>query len=99
MDEASTSSKEQAVDSSELAAKETVSPSSSSAAAAPSWRPSQRVFGPYLPAVQTNAKPQTLRVVVRRPVSALFQYYSRLFLVCLLYLLYSLLIWDFLDWG
>ncbi|XP_055827728.1 dual specificity protein kinase YAK1 homolog isoform X4 [Solanum dulcamara] len=72
MDEASTSSK--AVDSSELAAEGTLSSSSSSpsaaASAAPSWRPSQRVFGPYLPVVQANANPHSLRVVVRRPLVA-----------------------------
>lgn len=63
MDEASASSK--AVDSSELAMDGTLS-------AAPTWRPSQRVLGPYLPVVQANANPQSLRVVVRRPVSAPF---------------------------
>ncbi|KAM3381583.1 dual specificity protein kinase YAK1 isoform X2 [Capsicum galapagoense] len=61
MDEASASSK--AVDSSELAMDGTLS-------AAPTWRPSQRVFGPYLPVVQANANPQSLRVVVRRPLVA-----------------------------
>lgn len=77
MDKASTSSK--AVDSSDLAAEGTLSSSSAAAAAAvTSWRPSQRVFGPYLPVVQANANPQSLRVVVRRPVSAPFWY-------CLLY--------------
>lgn len=58
MDEGSSSSKEQA-------AEETLSSSSS-------WRPSQGVFGPYLPVLQPNAKPQSLRVVVRRPVSVSF---------------------------
>lgn len=83
MDEASTSSKEQAVDSSELAAEETLSLSSSSATAAPSWRPSQRVFGPYLPVVQANAKPQTLRVVVRRPlVARLTKYIVETYRIC-----------------
>lgn len=78
MDEASTSSK--AADSSDLAVEGTLSSSSSSTAAAAglSWRPSQGVFGPYLPVVQANASPKSLRVVVRRPVSAPFQY-------CLLY--------------
>nr|XP_016484111.1 PREDICTED: dual specificity tyrosine-phosphorylation-regulated kinase 1B-like [Nicotiana tabacum] len=57
MDEGSSSSKEQA-------AEETLSSSSSS------WRPSQGVFGPYLPVLQPNAKPQSLRVVVRRPLVA-----------------------------
>uniref|UniRef100_A0A3Q7FPZ8 Protein kinase domain-containing protein n=1 Tax=Solanum lycopersicum TaxID=4081 RepID=A0A3Q7FPZ8_SOLLC len=66
---ASTSSK--AVDSSDLAAEGTLSSSSAAAAAAvTSWRPSQRVFGPYLPVVQANANPQSLRVVVRRPLVA-----------------------------
>lgn len=59
MDEASTSSK--AVDSSELVPEETL---------LPSWRPSQGVFGPYLPVVQSNANPQSLRVVVRKPLVA-----------------------------
>ncbi|KAK4362768.1 hypothetical protein RND71_018009 [Anisodus tanguticus] len=34
------------------------------------WHPIQGVFGPYLPIVQANAKPQSLRVVVRRPLVA-----------------------------
>ncbi|CAN4085515.1 unnamed protein product [Withania somnifera] len=59
MDEASTSSK--AVDSSEVGADETL---------LPSWRPSKGVFGPYLPAFQSNANPQSLRVVVRKPLVA-----------------------------
>jgi len=75
MDEASSSS--MAVDSSELAAEGTLS-SSAAAVVVPSWRPSQGVFGPYLPGQQANANPQSLRVVVRRPVSAPFHY-------CLLY--------------
>lgn len=41
--------------------------SPSSVAIAKQWRPSQLIFSPYSP--DTNAKPQNLRVVVRRPVS------------------------------
>ncbi|XP_049394201.1 dual specificity protein kinase YAK1 homolog isoform X1 [Solanum stenotomum] len=67
MDEASSSS--MAVDSSELAAEGTLS-SSAAAVVVPSWRPSQGVFGPYLPGQQANANPQSLRVVVRRPLVA-----------------------------
>ncbi|KAG5559097.1 hypothetical protein RHGRI_008870 [Rhododendron griersonianum] len=40
--------------------------SPSSVAIAKQWRPSQLIFSPYSP--DTNAKPQNLRVVVRRPV-------------------------------
>ena len=36
------------------------------------WHPSQLVFRPYTPVVAAGAKPQTLRVVVRRPVSVIF---------------------------
>ncbi|CAN4089353.1 unnamed protein product [Withania somnifera] len=60
MDEASTSSK--AVDSSEPGVDKTL--------AAPSWRPSQGVFGPYLSVGQSNDNPQSLRVVVRKPLVA-----------------------------
>lgn len=41
--------------------------SPASVAIAKQWRPSQLIFSPYSP--DTNAKPQNLRVVVRRPVS------------------------------
>lgn len=49
-------------------------PSSSAAAAALGfvWRPSQRVFSPY----ETVNKAQTLRVVVRKPVSVLASSFS-----------------------
>lgn len=36
------------------------------------WRPRKLAFCPYSPSVNTDSKPQLLRVVVRRPVSDLF---------------------------
>lgn len=47
------------------------SSSSASASVAERWRPSQMAFRPYTPLSNTGEKPQTLRVVVRRPVSIL----------------------------
>lgn len=68
MDEGSSSS--MAVGSSELAAEGALSSAAAAAVVAPSWRPSQGIFGPYLPGQQANANPQSLRVVVRRPLVA-----------------------------
>lgn len=84
MDEGSSSS--MAVGSSELAAEGALSSAAAAAVVAPSWRPSQGIFGPYLPGQQANANPQSLRVVVRRPVSDPVYFIP-------------LCIWDFLDWG
>ncbi|THG15358.1 hypothetical protein TEA_029022 [Camellia sinensis var. sinensis] len=50
-----------------LSADESLSPSSSSSSRRP---PSQFLFCAYSPAIDTNEKPQTLRVVVQRPVVA-----------------------------
>lgn len=44
--------------------------SSSSASTGLGWRPSQRVFTPYSPPGKTSEKSQSLRVVVRKPVSS-----------------------------
>lgn len=67
MDEIGTSKEGEPQSSS--AAESLLSPSSlsSSVAIAKQWRPSQLIFSPYSP--DMNAKPQNLRVVVRRPVS------------------------------
>ncbi|KAK6155287.1 hypothetical protein DH2020_009535 [Rehmannia glutinosa] len=46
------------------------SPSSSSASRLISWRPRPLAFRPYSPILDTNAKPQLLRVVVRKPLVA-----------------------------
>ncbi|KAI3474997.1 hypothetical protein Pfo_030308 [Paulownia fortunei] len=46
------------------------STSSSSASRLISWRPRPLAFRPYSPIVDTNAKPQLLRVVVRKPLVA-----------------------------
>ncbi|KAA8534710.1 hypothetical protein F0562_032227 [Nyssa sinensis] len=54
---------------SELAAEECLLPSSSGSMAV-RWRPSQLAFCPYSPVLDTDAKPQTLRLVVRRPLLA-----------------------------
>ncbi|KAF5958954.1 hypothetical protein HYC85_000163 [Camellia sinensis] len=51
-----------------LSADESLSPSSSSSSSR--RPPSQFLFCAYSPAIDTNEKPQTLRVVVRRPVVA-----------------------------
>ncbi|XP_022861584.1 dual specificity protein kinase YAK1 homolog [Olea europaea var. sylvestris] len=53
---------EQAVDES--------STSFSSASVLMPWRPRQLAFGPYSPSVNTDTRPQSLRVVVRRPLVA-----------------------------
>uniref|UniRef100_A0A5B7A0F1 Putative ATP binding protein isoform 1 n=1 Tax=Davidia involucrata TaxID=16924 RepID=A0A5B7A0F1_DAVIN len=68
MDEVITS-KEGEPQSSELAAEECLLPSSSESMAI-RWRPGRLVFCPYSPVLDTDAKPQTLRVVVRRPLVA-----------------------------
>lgn len=44
--------------------------SSSSASTGLGWRPSQHVFTPYVLPGETSDKSQTLRVVVRKPVSS-----------------------------
>ncbi|KAL0304581.1 UNVERIFIED_CONTAM: hypothetical protein Sradi_6326200 [Sesamum radiatum] len=44
------------------------STSASSSSRLISWRPRALAFRPYSPILDTNAKPQHLRVVVRRPV-------------------------------
>lgn len=55
--------------------------SSSSTSVAERWRPSQMAFRPYAPLSDAGEKPQTLRVVVRRPVSiVLFRAVFRIFL-------------------
>lgn len=57
--------------------------SSSSASVAERWRPSPMAFRPYAPLSNTGEKPQTLRVVVRRPVSILlFRPVFRIFTSC-----------------
>lgn len=64
MDEVSGSSKELEAKPLELATDEGLS----SSTAAP-WRPRQLGFSPYAPVIGRDEKPQSLRVVVRRPVS------------------------------
>ncbi|KAI8029501.1 hypothetical protein LOK49_LG01G01962 [Camellia lanceoleosa] len=53
-----------------LSADESLSPSSSSSSSSSRRPPSQFLFCAYSPSIDTNEKPQTLRVVVRRPVVA-----------------------------
>ncbi|XP_059667451.1 dual specificity protein kinase YAK1 homolog isoform X2 [Cornus florida] len=68
MDEVSTS-KQGESELSELAVDESLLSSSSGSMTAP-WRPSQLVFSSYSPVNDPVAKPQSLRVVVRRPLVA-----------------------------
>lgn len=67
MDEVFTGSREEESSQLELEASES-STSSSSTSRLISWRPRPLAFRPYSSTLDTNAKPQLLRVVVRRPV-------------------------------
>lgn len=63
------------------------STSSSSTSRLISWRPKPLAFRPYSPILNANARPQVLRVVVRRPVGGfllfLFSTISKCFSCCI----------------